>query len=62
MRRPLTLAAVPVAILAVAAGLLSGMSPTSGRAIAQQPPEFEPAPARRPAKVLGRSTGWSSAA
>ena len=54
MRRPLILAAVPaVAVLLALAGLATSLIPTAGRAVAQQPPELLPAPARGPDEGAG---------
>ena len=54
MRRPLTLAAVPAVVVLVAiAGLASGLVSTGGRAIAQPPPQLEPAPDRGPDEGAG---------
>ena len=54
MRRPLILAAVPaVVVLLAVAGLATSLIPTAGRAVAQQPPELLPAPARGPDEGAG---------
>ena len=47
MRRPLTLTAVSAVVVLVAiAGIASALSSTAGRAVAQQPPQLQPAPDR----------------
>jgi len=53
MRRPLTFAAVPAAILVAAAGLASGLGSTPGRAVAQQQEQLQPAPPRGPDEGAG---------
>jgi len=55
MRRPFALAAVPVAVVAAAVALaaLVGLSGSSGDAVAQQPPQLQPAPDRQPGEGAG---------
>jgi hypothetical protein len=53
MRRPLALAAVPAAGAATAVALAIGLSGPSGDAVAQPPPQLQPAPDRAPGEGAG---------
>ena len=53
MRPPIALAAVPAAVVAVAVALVVGLSGSSGDAIAQPPPQLQPAPERQPGEGAG---------
>ncbi|HYH89184.1 MAG TPA: amidohydrolase family protein [Solirubrobacteraceae bacterium] len=53
MRPPLALAAIPAAVVAAAVALVVSLSGSSGDAIAQQPPQLQPAPERQPGEGAG---------
>ena len=53
MRPPIALAAVPAAVVAAAVALVVGLSGSSGDAIAQAPPQLQPAPERQPGEGAG---------
>src|SRR5688572_15303119 len=53
MRPPLTFAAVPAAVVAVAIALVVGLSGSPRGAIAQPPPQLQPAPDRQPGEGAG---------